>query len=372
MTPAFASTRQAVGFALLLGILLLAPWLLRGNALPAREDVYRSMRDEDGPYPFLHRQIFLEKGDVDIAFIGSSHVWTGIDTRRVQEELSRRLGREAVVVTLGWPWSGFDALYFLSRDLLRQRKVRMLVFYDDTARDVDGMPSDEAHRLAPHWFRWSEDRAELAGLPLRARGALYYAAIVGVPRNLLRRLLPADPGPDRLSRPSYWERKYHAPPLDETAGALSARLGIDHDPRAYVDFTPDPGAQPAAAAIYSPATRAQFQFTGPATPPAGRHFVRRLARLAAARRTRLVLLNFPDVADMRSPAINERECWPEALDADLAMLGVPPAALFAGLTDQQVRDLYYDHGHFNRNGQDLYTKLVCPGLLDLYENASDH
>jgi hypothetical protein len=371
MAPAFATARQAAAFAALLVLLLLAPWWCGPLLLPTRSEIYQTVRDEDGPYRFLHGQIFAGQEDLDLVFIGSSHIWSGVETRRVKAELSRKLGREAQVVTLGWPWAGYDALYFITRDLLEHRRVRMLVFYDDVSRDPDtGAILDHAHRLAPRWCRWREDREALEGVPLRRKSQYYFASILGLPRQLYTRLAPRFRERAYLPGPGYWERKYRGPSLDETEGALTASLGIDHDPRTFVRFAPSTDATADDVVLYTPGTNSLFHFGGPATPPASLHFARKFARLVHDHGARLVLLNLPGVAEWQSSTINERECWPESLGVELDLVGIPPARLFSGLSEQEVRDLYYDPWHFNCNGQTYFTGLVYPRLLELYEDTS--
>src|SRR5438093_370763 len=106
MSPAFSSARQAATFALLLLGLIALPLLVSSSKLPPRSEIYSSIGWRCGPFPFLHHEIFDKKDDIDIAFVGSSHLWSGIDTPFVEKELTRKLGRKAVVVSLGWPWPG--------------------------------------------------------------------------------------------------------------------------------------------------------------------------------------------------------------------------------------------------------------------------
>jgi len=63
MQPAFASTRQAAAFALLLLVLLLLPVLLTKSHLPPRGEIYGwSGWDSTGPHPYHHQLIFEERG----------------------------------------------------------------------------------------------------------------------------------------------------------------------------------------------------------------------------------------------------------------------------------------------------------------------
>ena len=80
MRPAFSSTKQAAAFAGLLLALLLSPVLVGKNLLPPREQAYAVPGWSNGPYPWIRNQIFEETNDIDIAIIGSSHIWNAINT----------------------------------------------------------------------------------------------------------------------------------------------------------------------------------------------------------------------------------------------------------------------------------------------------
>ena len=84
------------------------------------------------------------------------------------------------------------------QDLLRHRKVRVIVFYD-----LSEGAANAAHLRAPFWFRQADNADALAGLPARSKPSFYACAVLGMPRNLLgllRANLPAIPS-DEIS----WE-----------------------------------------------------------------------------------------------------------------------------------------------------------------------
>jgi hypothetical protein len=82
-----------------------------------------------------------------------------------------------------------------------------------------------------------------------------------------------------------------------------------------------------------------------------------------------VLLHIPTLDEARSLKIAEHAFWQENLGDNLFLLGVPPAKMFGGLTDDEVRRLYFNPGHLNKNGQKYFTSLIGPSLLKLYETA---
>jgi hypothetical protein len=101
------------------------------------------------------------------------------------------------------------------------------------------------------------------------------------------------------------------------------------------------------------------------------YFARKFAMLARAHGTRLMMLHLPTTREMRSPLINERVCWPDALNADISLVGIPPAELFTNLADGDVLKLYSDWGHLNQNGMEFFTRLITPTLLKAYDSETE-
>jgi len=371
MRPAFASTQQAAAFAFLLLVLLLLPVLLTKSRLPPREQIYAwSGWDTTGAHPYNHQQIFEEKGDIDIAFMGSSQMEFGIDTPQVQEKLSAMLGRQATVRTVAWGGAGFDELYFITKDLLQNRRVKMIVFYDECR--VDNQPNS----LAPNGFRFADDAELLTTLPVRLKLAYYYAAILGMPKNLLSIVRPALPADMNPRRTNYIEEHFQTGNVVEHLGSFASLLGFNpsaifDDYAPFIPYTPDTRVEPSDVAVYSPETQARFQFSGPPVPAWQLQFGRKFAALAQQHGVKLVLLHFPAASDMRSTAIKEPEFWPEALRADISMVGIPPATLFEGQTDDDARKLFATDHHLNKNGQDYFTRLITPSLLKIYADQTN-
>jgi len=370
MRPAFSSTKQAAAFALLLLVLLLLPAVFKKNWLPPREQIYSSTACVAGPYHNLLQQIFQDQGDIDIAFVGSSSLLHAIDTQYVQQQLSEKLGRKASVVTVCWFWSGFDAFYFIAQDLLQHRKVHMIVFTDE------GQVGDSPQCMAYHWFRFGDNAGDLNGIAPRFQAAYYFAAIIGMPRNLLSLIRPNFPDLSPAGAAS-WETLWRAPDPATTLGAVFAKLGYNCPSPAHPDFveySPASQVSPADVCIFSPATKTQFQFSKSVASPMQLQFARKFAALAKEHQCKLVCLSAPQPMpmEMRAPVIKEREFWPDAMQAEVSMVGIPPAKLFAGLKDEDVLKLFFNPWHFNKNGQEFFTALVTPSLLHLYDAEAKH
>jgi len=56
----------------------------------------------------------------------------------------------------------------------------------------------------------------------------------------------------------------------------------------------------------------------------------------------------------------------------VTLLGFPPQKLFAGLNDDEIRKLFAEPYHLNRNGQEYFTGLITPALLKIYETSTNN
>ncbi len=357
MRPAFSSTAQAAAFACLLLVVLLLPWGMKKSWLPSRREIYNFQGWGGGPYPWIRRQIFEETNDIDIAFLGSSHILNGIDPVRVQVALSNRLGRPAVVRTLAWGGPGYDGLYLVAKDLLEHRRVRLLVFYDEKV--VAGR-----NPATITLFRFSDHSADLAGLPLVDQGLYYGSAMFGMPRNLLELLRHSLP----LALPAHPDFA-----SENNSSRFPAHLGADvvrPPPNVPDPFEKSSVTHSPPVSVYAASTRSDFEISNTAPPAWQVHFAKKFAALCQSNHCRMVLLDIPVIAEARSPVIRERVCWPDLLQADVAMIGVPPQKLFAGFTEKELHAVFWNDSHFNRNGMEHFTSVITPTLLQLHEAAT--
>lgn len=368
MRPAFSSTRHAAAFALLLLVLLLSPALAGKKFLPPREEIYSSIWWPNGDFPYMDGQIFREKGDMDIVFMGSSHIWGAFDTPHVQEQLSKLLGRPACVRTFGWGGPGYDEVYFVAQDLLAHRKLKMLVIDDDCNE------SDQPQPLASKMFRFGDNEESLDGLPPATKAAYYFASIAGMPRNLLsliRSNIPAD-----LTSTNYWMVRSRTRNIADNLGTITARIGFrsapDVEPAPFASYAPQTSVQPSDVCIYSQGTKTNFAFSSAGLPPMQLHFAQKISALAQENGCRLVIVHIPTFEERHSTVISGPTFWPDALHTNVTMFGIPPATLFKGLTDDDIRKLYSDSVHLNANGQKYFTALMTPVLLEIYESETTH
>lgn len=366
MDPAFSTNRQAAGFAALLAAILLSPLLAGKPLLPGRAEIYKSIPWRFGGHPYFHKTIFEGKKTLDIALIGSSHIWSGIDPVYLTAELTKSLGREAEVRTMGWNWPGFDALYFTAKDLLENREVKLLVVNDEHTPWVG---KTQPHRLASRWFRLGDNGRDLEGLELNEQAVYYGSSVLGIPRNLLgmtRSNLAIRPSPELEFSP---EKIYRTADPQLRLGALRTELNYLSQKSPFIPFKPQVSAEAPQAVMWSAENRERFGTSGPSLPKRQLHFVKKLADLARKHNATLLFIHLPSLDDTGGDRILESAIWPEILDGKVQYAGVPPAALFKGLAEKEIAALFYDPKHLNRNGQEYFTPIITPAIIRAYHES---
>lgn len=347
VAPAFSSRSQTIFFVLLLVFCVSLPKLVDWSGLISRTDSYDIMPENLGAFSFVKNEIFGNNEEVDLLFVGSSVMFGGIDTPEVQTELSEHLGRRARVFTFGHYFNSEDMAFLQVRDLLERKRVRMIVISIPRMPFPDG-PSPPVFRFV----RYSEVSDLMSGLPLRYRGSLYGCNILRSPRDL-RTIISNNRTP-----PSPWT---------ETLGADKAELGPERDPKRFERFTPMPRQISTGDMIYSDRTRENFQILNDPIGTYQEHYLEELVRLTRAKGVPLVILNIPQSTERHSKKVLERGDWSKKFGTDIALVGVPPAVLFAGLDDTEIDKLFFDPSHFNANGNEFFTRTIAPAILEVYD-----
>ena len=344
MAPAFPSTRRAAAFGATLVLLLTLPITLHWTGGASKEEAYRGISERAGTFNYFRRQIFEEHSDVDILFSGSSLLGNAVDIRSVERELSRAIGRQATVISLRQSWQGPDMNYFVARDFLEQRKVKLLVIATPAWMHHSNQPHVQLLRVV----RYGDHPGALDGLALRSRLAVYADYVLGAPRqalNLLRSNL-IDPQVEVPASP-------HVKPAGYMGGPFVKRQVVAPP-------------IPLASLIRSGESRDCFRFDGPPLNSYQLHFLRKTEELAQQQGALLVILHLPSPSERGSEVVPDRQLTPELLGAGVVFAGVPSARMFENIPSAQFEDYFQDE-HLNLNGSELFTGIITPVLIQLYE-----
>jgi hypothetical protein len=350
MPPAFATNRRAVGFASLLLLTLTTPLLLFWVGLPPRSELYKGISHLAGPFVFLRYQIFENPDDVDILFLGNSLLRVAIDEPYVHEQLGESLGREAKTLVCGFSWQGYDLQYYVLRDFLTRRKVKMLVLAMPTPQQNSDRPHVQLYRVV----RYGDDPAALKGLSLRAKAAVYADFVIGGPRQLLNLFRP-----NLIRNETITVRSLDTPE--------SREKGYNGEP--FTRQIQRPPTVPVDTMIYSAQSNDFFHFDGQPVNAYQLHFIKLIGGLAMEHAVPVVLLHVPLASERGQTVVRERMDWTKILGHGVRIVGVPSGALFRGVPDSEFYRFYEDE-HLNRNGQELFTHVITPALVELYAKVS--
>jgi hypothetical protein len=344
MDPPFLARWQAVLCATGLIGLLALPVPLSSFGLVSRSDLYLTAPAKWGGFDLIQREIFEKSSDIDMLFVGSSTLRHAVNVPQIQAELSRIIGRQATAVVLPYNYRCELFEYLALRDLLARRRVKMVVMMMPHRLEQYGTPHLRTH----YWMLYGDE--SFRGLPLHLKASLYASTVLGAPRRLLSLLRK-----DELE----WSK------LSDHLGTELRETGL----RGSIDpaWHAKPLQLAASSMIYSAQTRDKFDFYHQPLTWFQDFFVRRRIKLLQEHRVPVVFLSVPDSENRRDTAVMEREYWPEYFGADIPMIGIPPAALFAGMTDEEIDQLFYDEDHFNRNGNELFSRSIEPALMELYQ-----
>ncbi|MBZ5617577.1 MAG: hypothetical protein LAQ69_02410 [Acidobacteriia bacterium] len=346
MAPAFPSTRRAAAFGGALVFFLTLPMTLHWIGGTTKEQAYRGISERAGAFDYIRRQIFEQTSDLDILFCGSSLLGAAVDVPFVERELSRALGRKASVVSVRQSWQGPDLNYYVARDLMEQRKAKLLVIAAPAWVHRSSQPHVQLFRV----IRYGDHPGALDGLAVRSRLAIYADYVLGSPRHALS-----------LLRPNL---------IDSQAGLTAGHVPPGgYRGRPFVRRQVVLPAIPPASLVYSSESRDLFRFDGPPLNAYQLHFLLKTAELARQHSALLVILHMPSPSERGSNIVPDRQLMPEMLRAGAVFAGVPSARMFENVPDAQFEDYFQDE-HVNPNGSELFTGIVTPALIQLYEQYS--
>lgn len=348
LEPPFSSNLQIIGFIAVMAFALLLPVLITASAAISRRDSYRLMPEHFGAYSFAEKEIFEEKGDIDILFVGSSVTWQDIDAPQIQKALSEELGRPATVLLFGHNFNDMDITYAKVRDLLQKRRVRLVVTSVLREPFTEG-PSQTAFKF----LRYGEYTEPLEGLPAESRISLYSCSVLRGPRDLLT-----------IAR----QDKTEPSPYADDFGAFKAELGMGRDKKAFKEYSPVSPVVAANDLIYSPARPGWFEFTNTPIPLYQDRYLEELVKMLHRENVPLAMINLPDYKQRHESKVTEWQEWSKRFGREIPILGIPPSVLFAGLNEDEIERLYCDTEHLNINGNEFFTRAVLPAILKVYDD----
>jgi hypothetical protein len=232
--------------------------------------------------------------------------------------------------------------YFVARDLMEHRKVKMLVLGAPASVHRSNQPHVQLFRVV----RYGDHPAALDGLGLRLRMALFAANVLGAPRQALNLLRPnlIEPGAGLGAEPAN----------------LAGYKGAPFRPHRIID-----PKVPASELIYS-GTTSLFRFDGPPLNELQAFFLRKTIQMGRQHGAQVVILHMPSPSERGMDVIPERQVMPSLIEPDIFFVGVSSERMFRDIPSADFFDYFQDE-HVNLNGNQLYTEAISPALIQLYE-----
>lgn len=126
---------------LALFLVLLAAMVATAFFIPTdREQAYRAMFSGCGEQGrWIYNRIFINPHKIDVAFIGSSHTMGAVQDSLLNE-MFKQQNQDISVANLGFCRTGRDLHYTFIKDLLDQKKIKLLVLEITEKEDYESHP----------------------------------------------------------------------------------------------------------------------------------------------------------------------------------------------------------------------------------------
>ena len=294
--------------------------------------------------------LYKEEDRITVAMLGLSSMWVGVNARLVQEYFTARGGKEHRVVMLGANHPGEDLIYMMTKDLLSEREVDLIVLSAPNRQQSHVHPV--FHRIASydlHGEIWKK-------LDLHDRATTWSLATIGAPLQFFNQVVERnEPGDNRA--------------LIRNNGSWVRGLGWRRSKFSRVDASV---IDHALSQIDTPGfhkdSSTQFQYSGVFSNYQETYF-RATVEEAYRHGTKVAVLSTPIWPDRKQekPVIRiDREILEEY---GIRVIGLPPSELFGGMNEEEIQRFYYDSNHFNANGSEYFTRAISPALWSAYDES---
>lgn len=348
---AFSSNLSVLSFIAFTILLLSLPTLTQLSGRLTARPLYSGVTSEAGDYQYLYKQIYEDRSDIDVLFVGGCQMWCGgIRVPLYQKELTKALGEKKTVVAIVHPWRGQDADHKLLKDLLSHRRVRLAVIQD---------PSSDKHwtawpeKMSEYWFSLG-DWDSVSGLPFVKQASMYAQLVLGAPRKVLSLFRENGIGTYKNS-------------CEKNCGTIVLSKGWQNEPFQF--FSPKLPDLKTDDLFFSK-NGAAFAVSNDELDSYQMHFLKSNMALLQLHKIPVVFMHFPELIEPGFEQVPLRSDWLKMFGKNVDILGIPPKIAFGGMTKDQIKSLYYDDFHLNANGGEYISKIMIPGVIDAYRKAT--
>lgn len=291
---------------------------------------------------YIGKKTFSSNGQIDILFAGPSSVWVGVNARMIQGYLRHVTGRKDIIVeNFAHPKIGYEADYFILRDLVARRKVKVIVL------GIENRDQKKIHRMAR--FVWNPLN-EAETFPISA--ALYAEKFLDSLSTILR---------------SFANEKIDVlPELVQNNGSSLRSIGFSEETvnkKFEVKQVPRLRANLRALLLKPEDTVVTGEYN-----PEGLYFLKKIIALAKEEHIDLYFMHVPSMQRWPMTKVPIFSFKDNSADG-IPVLGIPASRFFTATSWEEVQDFFYNEEHLNMNGALGFTQLIFPAMKEIYEKS---
>ena len=343
----FSSKKQKIFFITIICFFISLPVIMHHFELyPDKVELYKSIPNNYGPYHSFSREIFKSKDTLDLLFIGSSLLWTGIDDQYISKMLSEINDSDINVKLFGINWRGEDILYYIIRDIVENLPVKRLILSMPTTKHND----NNIHNVLYRFLQYPHYKDYILGLNSKYNFIYYAASILSAPRQLITNFKK--------------ENTFSNYENFDQIGSYKVNSGFNGAPFKYVNRK-NSNYFSEKNTMYSFA-ESNFKFQGPDINEYQKHYIGKIFELLENNDIKTAIIHIPKYSERESDKISERVCWPKTFDTKVDIIGIKPNELFKSMSEDSIKYFYYDE-HLNSNGNEYFTESIFPAIAKFYE-----
>lgn len=351
IAPVFTYRWQAIIFFPILAFFLALPFVDKPVWME-RAILYRSIEMASNHRNNIFYDILTGESDIDILFLGSSTLSAAINPLIVRAALRSLTGKENTVYTVYHPKAGFDFDYIILKDILQNRRVKLLVW--DGVRTPK---TDNAlyHHATPYVWDYNMHK-DLARLLDSDPIDVYLYSVMTGPKLLFSPLLYLgkaipEEGEDFLCDKTYY--------LGACLRSSASQASIHYPAPPHLDMK---------RLLHFRGNDLEDLRDTKSYRSMDYELMKKILELAKEHNTAVALMVAP-INNESDHAISVQSIDQNAPGWDLPIIG---ATLFNVLntTDIKVEDFFQeDKIHMMFNATNYYTEMLLPAIVKLYNEA---
>ena len=327
---------------------------------PNREQRYAFISPQIGPTHVIFKAITKDIKPVDILILGSSLAMCALDPIILEKELTKQLGRPSVVLNLSVHWRGEEIPFLLLSEILKQRKVKMLIWSSPETITW----TDEPHALAFHFWENKSYFKNLQNLSLINQLQYYTGTILSFPRLAYLGFTHGS----TFERPIFDMIDDYGP-----NGGLARKLAFRNNVRLdgkrisykFEEYHKESPAIVENDFVYSESNSCNFSFGNIEVNSYQKAFLKKIGSLCLTNGITLACFKNPTLMDHKYDQIRFPTFWSEHFSQSVTYMGIQSKKLFPN-TDENERKKFYTDSHLNANGQRYLSQTIAPVLASFY------